>query len=367
MESKYDIAAKHDIAGWAHSAGAKTAVQATACALLSGLLACGSVSAQTASRLQLETRNGRLLLAACQDRHHLKMTIAAMPKQPAAVLLLDADRCAASVPALARELGRPVLAPEVARPAASALFSKGAPAVRQSVVAWGRARLALLSHQAPGMEPALLAAAWKGGASERDVTVWYRPTATMAPPDPMLALAGLEHLYEFLLRQDPEDRYRLRKLDTEPGTGESTNQSAMAHGAVLAAIAGQREHVARALADTPAMRVASWRVADIRETGPAPGKGNRTDIVTVRVNAGGVPVTNAPVTFARPPHMACTATTDAGGVARCRMVDTHGDAGHDEDGDVIASFGGAVAPGLVDLPTTRILRRPGRAAGPEHR
>jgi hypothetical protein len=387
--SEQRVRLTHDITGRVALSNPKKTIRAAACAIVSGLLACGAAPAQngmgglsasghdtlrgiipgdcarpatgpahTASPMLLQTGNGLLMVATSSDPQQLKMDIAGLPKRqrPAAVLLLVAGGDVAPAQALSRDLKLPVLMPVAGKPAASALFSKGSPSIQQSMVAWETVRLALLTHQAPGAAPALLAAVWKDSGNRRTVVAWHGRGKPAARPDPMLELAGLEHLYEFLLRQDPQDRYQLWSPGLRAGAAMDAKDDSMSHGAVLAAIAQQRECAALALGDRPA---AAWRVVDMQEARQAATKPGDRDTVAVRIRAGNGPVPNATVTFARPPHMACAATTDAAGLARCRLVDTHGDADHHEDGDVIASFGGIVAPGRVDLPTTWLLQRTG--------
>jgi hypothetical protein len=375
----------HDPAGSATHAGQNKAARAAAFALFAGMLASGAVHAQetvpgsctgpangpahTASPLLLQTGNGLLMVASSPDPRQLKRNIADMAKRsrPAAVLLLGAGGESAPAQALSRDLDLPVLAPVAGKAAASALFSKGTPSVQQSAVAWGGGRLLLLTHQVRGAAPDLLAAAWKGGGNGRTAVVWYRQGGAMALPDPHLELAGLEHLYDLLLRQDPEDRYQLRSLGRGTAAVDAKGNN-MAHGALLAAIALQRECAARVPGkDLAQARPPAWRVVDMREVRPAEAKPGDRDSVAVRASTGGIPVAGATVTFARMPHMACTATTDVAGLASCRLVDTHGDATEHEEGDVIASFSGVIAPGRVDLPTTTLLRRPGHSSSPEHR
>jgi glyoxylase-like metal-dependent hydrolase (beta-lactamase superfamily II) len=88
-----------------------------------------------------------------------------------------------------------------------------------------------------------------------------------------------------------------------------------------------------------------WRVTSITFTsgGPSPNK------VAARVSSAWGPVANQPVTFSVDgSRTTCTATTDAGGVARCdiRHLRPHADR-------VTASFAGTSSAEFVDLPSSK--------------
>jgi hypothetical protein len=164
-------------------------------------------------------------------------------------------------------------------------------------------------------------------------------------------LQALEYLYQLTLREPPVGSFTVR-LPQYGGAG-ATKPGTQAQ--ALARIAAARDCVAKALLrDGMRARVISWESVRLE---PLQAKGNPLRVALRARSAGGAPIEGAQVSFSRGKHFACSAATDAKGVASCTMWDAHGHAdAHDEDvhADTIASFGGLAAQALIQLPTTLV-------------
>jgi len=196
---------------------------------------------------------------------------------------------------------------------------------------------------APPIPVALAATA----RSDSRFLVSIRRLGLSQPLDPQLELAALEHLYVLAVEQEPTAAFCLAADDArcDPAAKGET------HAAVLKELVEAREHAARA-SGKPA---ADWNAVTMSTPASAPGRDG--DEVAVRVTLRERPVSAQNVFFSRAPHSGCVAPTDADGVARCRLVDYHGDDGDENERGVpvVATFPGDVTAGRVLVPMTYVL------------
>lgn len=155
--------------------------------------------------------------------------------------------------------------------------------------------------------------------------------------------ASIEQIYAHVMRQEPVARYCLGGIapPCDPGI------SGVSHAQVLRELARERERMAVRAAAVP------WRVVEI-ESVPTPLWD--ADVVGARLAVREAPMEGVAVYFNRAPHSTCVARTGADGVARCRLVDQHGDEHqHDHLAPVVATYPGDVRADRVLLPTTFVL------------
>lgn len=169
-----------------------------------------------------------------------------------------------------------------------------------------------------------------------------------------LALATLEQLYTLVMRQSAEARYCLQDLQAPQTATQAAEGSCdghlLGHAEALRDIAERR---LRLVASAPAA-ARPWQVVVLQSAAPV-----NWDADAVAVQAVGPlgPLAGLPVYFHRAPHSLCEARTGADGVARCQLVDPHGEGHqHDHAAAVVASYPGDVAAQKVHLPTTHVLR-----------
>jgi hypothetical protein len=158
-------------------------------------------------------------------------------------------------------------------------------------------------------------------------------------------IGTIERLYVLALRQDAEARF-------------SFQGKQLSHGELLAELVKARARAAQGLrpASVP------WRVVSIA----AAPSGNDEDDVAAIVKGDQGPMKGVTLYFNRAPHSSCSATTREDGVARCHLVDQHGDEeAHDDKAAVVATFPGDVRADRVLVPITAIVRAP--SAGPAQR
>ncbi len=162
--------------------------------------------------------------------------------------------------------------------------------------------------------------------------------------------AELERLHGFLLGLPAE-----AVVDLKDGCG------------VLgpAGMQSQRANVAQLL-----LRVAEARIARPGEAGApnwrlvalTPGlDGNQPLEAAAHVHHASRPVAGARVSFAREPHLACSTLTNAEGLARCTLQDTHGHAPHDAGSPRLpttVTFAGLAGPEALFVPTVAVVATP---------
>lgn len=151
------------------------------------------------------------------------------------------------------------------------------------------------------------------------------------------------------MRQDPYARYCFSESvsDCDAAKGRS-------HTDVLLQIAAARH---QAMVETGQKSGdATWRSITLRPT----RKDKDPDVVTVIALDGDKPLANANVFFNRAPHSSCIAKTTRQGLAKCRLVDQHGDE-HDSAIEratpVLAVYPGELGQTVWLLPTTNVIRR----------
>jgi hypothetical protein len=149
----------------------------------------------------------------------------------------------------------------------------------------------------------------------------------------------IERLYVLALRQDPEARFSFDE-------GKQVS-----HAELLAGLVRARARAAQGLGKG----TVPWRVVSIAG---APSGSDEDDVAAI-VKDGQAPMKGVSLYFNRAPHSSCSATTGKDGVARCRLVDQHGDEEADHPrAAVVATFPGDVRADRVLVPFTAIVRAP---------
>jgi hypothetical protein len=159
------------------------------------------------------------------------------------------------------------------------------------------------------------------------------------PANSAVKIGTIERLYVLALRQDPEARFSFHE-------GKQ-----LSHAELLAELVKARARAAQGLrpASVP------WRVVSIA----AAPSGNDEDDVAAIVKSDHGPMKGVTIYFNRAPHSSCSATTREDGVAKCHLVDQHGDEeAHHDKAAVVATFPGDVRADRVLVPITAIVRAP---------
>lgn len=152
-------------------------------------------------------------------------------------------------------------------------------------------------------------------------------------------IGTIERLYVLALRQDPEARFSFHE-------GKQ-----LSHAELLAELVKARARAAKGLGAA----TVPWRVVSIAA---APSGNDDDDVAAIVKNDQG-PVKGVAIYFNRAPHSSCYATTREDGVAKCRLVDQHGDEeAHHDKAAVVATFPGDVRADRVLVPITAIVRAP---------
>lgn len=217
--------------------------------------------------------------------------------------------------------------------------------------------LVLLQNGAP---TPLVAIRREAKSAERAIALYQSPAADLQEE---ARLAVAEHLYAFLMRQDPQERFRI--AGAKAG---SAQQRSLSHAAALTWARDMRGCAAQELArKRPDVKIVPWLAVTIA---PLPSLGEHGLKVQARVrDAQGQPLTGQ-LTFGRGGHLACAATLSANGQGSCTLFDSHGHDLHDDENaaPTTVTYSGIVAPGRIVLPTTAVYggaskRRgaPGRA------
>jgi len=157
--------------------------------------------------------------------------------------------------------------------------------------------------------------------------------------DSDVKVGTIERLYVLALRQDPEARFSFN-------SGKQVS-----HTELLGELVKARAHAAKGLRAA----TVAWRAVSIA----AAPSGNDGDDVAAIVKDDQGPMKGVTIYFNRAPHSSCSATTREDGVAKCHLVDQHGDeeAHHDKPA-VVATFPGDVRADRVLVPITAIVRTP---------
>lgn len=281
-----------------------------------------------------------------------------------AVLLAVATACK-SLPALATPCERmppftsnaTVTLPstaETVRVPSTALVTMATDEVREGTIRVGNTSTAMLLLRRGETTAALAAVSTTAAPHPRRVQLFDR--SGLGEADALVRLTTLEHLYAFLLRQDPLERYIFG-----PGSAPraTLGERAMSHGATLARVAAARECVARAVADRhPEVPIKPWKTARI-EVRASPAMPQLQ--VSARVmDEAGRPLAGH-LTFGRGHHLACSAPLDRAGVGVCTLFDSHGHELHDHDmrGPTFVTFSGSVLADRVVLPMTAVYSAAG--------
>lgn len=150
-------------------------------------------------------------------------------------------------------------------------------------------------------------------------------------------IGAIERLYVLALRLDPEGRFSFDK------------RRQVSHPELLGELVRARARAAQGLGVVP------WRVVSIA----AASSGKDDDDVAALVKNDQGPMKGVTIYFNRAPHSTCSATTREDGLARCHLVDQHGDEEDDHPkAAVVATFPGDVRADRVLVPITAIVRAP---------
>lgn len=217
--------------------------------------------------------------------------------------------------------------------------------------------LVLLQNGAP---TPLVSLRREAKSADRAIALYRSPTADLQDE---ARLAAAEHLYAFLMRQDPQERFRIAG-----GKAGSAQQRTLSHAAALTLARDIRRCAAQELAGKrPSVKIVPWLAATIA---PLPSQGAHGLKVQARVrDPQGQPLTGQ-LTFGRGGHLACAATVSPAGQGACTLFDSHGHDLHDDEhaAPTTVTYSGIVTPGRIVLPTTAVYggaskRRgaPGRA------
>lgn len=268
--------------------------------------------------------------------------------------------CARLPPAVATPAVQPGAARQAARVPASALTTFSGHDVRELRTEEPPGAATILILLQNGAPAPLLSIRREGRSAERAIAL-HQPAAADWRQEARLAAA--EHLYAFLMRQDPQERFRI--VGGKPG---SAQQRTLSHAAALTLARDMRGCAAQELArKRPDVKIVPWLAPTIA---PLPSEGEHGLKVQARVRDGqGKPLTGQ-LTFGRGGHLACAATLSAAGHGSCTLFDSHGHDLHDDEhaAPTTATYSGSVTPGRIVLPMTAIYggasqRRgaPGRA------
>jgi hypothetical protein len=164
--------------------------------------------------------------------------------------------------------------------------------------------------------------------------------------------AELERLHAFLLGWPAET-----EVDLKDGCGVLGQASApVVRGAVADLLRRVAEaRIARAV--TARVDGPDWRLVDVA----VPLDGDRPLDAAARVSHAGTPIEGAGVSFWREPHMACSTLTDADGVARCTLQDTHGHAPHEAGPTApptLVTFSGRLLRDALFVPAVAVVATP---------
>lgn len=209
----------------------------------------------------------------------------------------------------------------------------------------------VLAHRQDGSQPKPVA--WLKSAEHGSIRLISLKSVAASG---LMRVTALEHLYSLVMRQDPFARYCFSE-----GAGDcDAAKAGRNHSGVLLHIAAARQ---RAVVESgQASGAATWRSIALRPT----REGKDPDVVAALAFDGHKPLENVNVFFNRAPHSSCTAKTTRQGLARCRLVDQHGDE-HDPAVEratpVLAVYPGHVEQAVVRLPTTLVVRGELQAPG----
>jgi len=242
---------------------------------------------------------------------------------------------------------QPILpaAPDYAPVPGSTLVSRPDLPFKIARVQRGAMQVTFLAHQPASGDPVPVAV-MSVAPSDRaiDVSVRLLRSDSAGGDRSDVGVATLEYLYAWTFQQDPLARYCLGHRQ-QPRCEVTGSRSS--HAEFLGKLAALRQDVAPT--SVP------WHVVTMVPAASAPAD---ADEVGVTVTSDRRPMEGATVFFHRAPHSGCVATSRADGLARCQLVDQHGDHGEHADEDkvpVVATFPGDVRSGRVLVPTTFIL------------
>lgn len=218
----------------------------------------------------------------------------------------------------------------------------GDAAWRTDFAAPGWTATLLSLEQRPGAEQPIAAIVRPAQRTGGTAVVWCAASGT----------AALEHFYAFLLRFPAESMLTLRDGCDVLGAHASPN-GRVSVADVLRRVAQARTQ-RQVTAKTEGRR---WRLVEIV---PQLDGDNPLHTAALIKGADG-PLAGARVSFAREPHLACTATTGADGVAACLMYDTHGHTVHDASvvaPPTVVTFAGRVSGYDVEVPVVSVAATP---------
>jgi hypothetical protein len=234
----------------------------------------------------------------------------------------------------------------------SALFTSSALDIREARSADSQTTW-LLWSQAERLQPvARIEAAKRKGDYDLQ---WYQPAAQPALLAAQLNVGSMEHLFSWLLKQDPQHRFALTLTKKN-----STRSAWLTHANALAAVAAMRSCLAAELqALAPGIVILPWQVATIA---PLPSRNAHSLDVHARVHNGSGQTVSGHLSFARGSHLACGTEIQHDGSGHCTLFDDHGHEVHDHDhhARTVIMYSGMVAKDRILLPTTHVYGPVGR-------
>lgn len=243
------------------------------------------------------------------------------------------------------------LGPHTVRPAPSALLSF--PQDYAIVANQMRAQQSVqVLARAQGKSWTAVAQLERGPPADAATRLSWVPSAEPGAQGAKLNLQTLERLYQLMMGRQPTERFRLPSAPASGTTGSVRYDQA------LRTIAEWRNcYALQWTGAATASPLARWESATLQSV--APPKASALAVAARAVDAQRKPIAGAHIAFARGEHLACTAKTDARGVAACVLWDGHGHGpeahGHGDEA-TIATFSGVVLPEVIVLPTAVVLR-----------
>lgn len=226
----------------------------------------------------------------------------------------------------------------------TALLTSESPQAYEAPTLDAQATLLLKSYEQHLVPIAMIKTS--SGKRPRRVT-WYGGTGQSSGFTAAIGLSTMEHLYAFLLRQSPEDKFQFMRETKGSSFGGS-----LLHPTALEGVAKMRTcFAAELLKLDPAAKITQWRIATIR---PFPSKKAQGLEVSALVKGeAGEPVAGQ-LTFFKGAHLGCSATAQPDGSASCTLFDLHDHEIHDHEHSVtVVTYSGFIGPKSIVLPTTR--------------
>jgi hypothetical protein len=232
----------------------------------------------------------------------------------------------------------------------STLITPGLPGVTLLRTSVGTDRVVAITREDDSGPKPVATLAARGGSSGESATEvhWYGEQQDASADSLGTELVALETLYALVLREPPTSSFAIRGMMKDAQARQATQ------GQALAEVSRIRECIVSQLALLrPSRDVRRWHMAYLRRVSKPTDTASNERIVAVAITDEGGPLAGATVVFSRGPHLLCTAKSDAAGIARCKLYDSHsGDDDDVESSATVATFTGNVVDSVVHPPTT---------------